>query len=103
MKRSFVMLLLLFLIGCSSPNIKTSTDVRINKEMDALVTESAAPGKQDAVNSALLPPLTTSQPKIESRELEPHFDLSVNNTPAKEVFAAIGSGTRYNMLPLPGV
>jgi MSHA biogenesis protein MshL len=103
MKRLFVILLLLFLVACSSPNIKTGTDVRINKEMDALVSESSSPSKQDAVNSALIPPLTMSQPKIESRELEPHFDLSVNNTPAKEVFAAIGSGTRFNMLPLPGV
>ena len=103
MKRLFPMLLLLFLAACSSPNIKTGTDVRINKEMDALVSESTSPGKQDTVNSALLPPLTIPQPKIESGQLEPHFDLSVNNTPAKEVFAAIGSGTRYNMLPLPGV
>ena len=103
MKRLFVILLLLFLVACSSPNIKTSTDVRINKEMDALVSESASPSKQDSVNSALLPPLTIPQPKIESGQLDPHFDLSVNNTPAKEVFAAIGSGTRYNILPLPGV
>ncbi len=103
MKRLYLVLLLLFLVACSSPNIKTGTDVRINKEMDALVSESASPSKQDAVNSALLPPLTIPQPKIESGQLDPHFDLSVNNTPAKEVFAAIGSGTRYNMLPLPGV
>lgn len=103
MKRIFLMLLLLFLVACSSPNIKTGTDVRINKEMDALVSENALASKQDAVNSALLPPLSIPQPKIESGQLEPHFDLSVNNTPAKEVFAAIGSGTHYNMLPLPGV
>jgi MSHA biogenesis protein MshL len=71
--------------------------------MDALVTESAAPGKADAVNNALLPPLTIPKPKVDSTQLEPRFDLTVNNTPAKEVFAAIGSGSRYNMLPLPGV
>ena len=103
MKRLFLILFLLFLVACSSSNIKTGTDVRINKEMDALVSESTSPSKQDAVNSALLPPLTIPQPKIESGQLDPHFDLSVNNTPAKEVFAAIGSGTRYNMLPLSGV
>ncbi len=71
--------------------------------MDALVTESAAPSKQDAVNTALLPPLTVAQPKVDKGQLEPKFDLTVNNTSAKEVFAAIGSGTHYNMLPLPGV
>ena len=103
MKRLFMMLLLLFLVACSSPGIKTETAVRINKEMDALVNESASPGKPDAVSNALLPPLAIPLPKVESGQLEPRFDLTVNNTPAKEVFAAIGSGTRYNVLPLPGV
>lgn len=103
MKQLFVLMLLLFLAACSSPGIKTETVVRINKEMDALVNESTTPSKQNAVNNALLPPLMTAQPKVESGQLELRFDLTVNNTPAKEVFAAIGSGTHYNMLPLPGV
>jgi MSHA biogenesis protein MshL len=103
MKRLLLMLLLLFLVACSSPGIKTDAAVRINKDMDALVSESTVPSKSDAVNNALLPPLTTPRPKVEDGKLEPRFDLSVNNTPAKEVFAAIGSGTRYNILPLPGV
>jgi MSHA biogenesis protein MshL len=103
MKQFFVIFLLLFLVACSSPNIKTDTVVRINKDMDALVTESAAPSKADAVNNALLPPLIMPKPKVDSGQLEQRFDLTVNNTPAKEVFAAIGSGSRYNILPLPGV
>ena len=103
MKRLFLVLLPLFLVACSSPGIKTDTAVRINKEMDALVSESTSPSKPEAVNNALLPPLTVPLPKVESEQLEPRFDLSVNNTPAKEVFTAIGSGTRYNVLPLPGV
>jgi MSHA biogenesis protein MshL len=103
MKQFFVMFLLLALVACSSPNIKTDTRTRINKDMDALLTESAAPSKTDAVNNALLPPLTIPKPKVDSTQLEPRFDLTVNNTPAKEVFTAIGSGSRYNMLPLPGV
>ena len=103
MKQFFEVFLLLSLVACSSPNIKTDTVVRISKDMDALVTESAAPSKADAVNNALLPPLTLPKPKVDSGQLESRFDLTVNNTPAKEVFAAIGSGSRYNMLPLPGV
>ncbi len=103
MKRLLGMLVLLFVSACSSPNIKTSTVVKINKEMDALVNESVSPSKPEAVNKALLPPLTMALPKVESGPLDARFDLTVNNTPAKEVFAAIGSGTRYNMLPLPGV
>jgi MSHA biogenesis protein MshL len=67
------------------------------------VTESLVPSKQDAVNKALLPPIAMVLPKAEGVPSEPRFDLNVNNTPAKEVFAAIGSGTHYNMLPLSSV
>lgn len=103
MKQLFCMVLILFMAACSTPNIKTKTSVKINTEMDALVTESVTASKSDEVNKALLPPLTLVMPKISSAPLEPRFDLNVNNTPAKEVFAAIGSGTHYNMLPLPEV
>ncbi|MEI7841641.1 MAG: secretin and TonB N-terminal domain-containing protein [Gallionellaceae bacterium] len=103
MKQIFAILSLLFFAACSSPNIKTKTVTKINAEMDALVSESAAPSKQDAVNMALLPPMTITLPKVEGGPVEPRFDLNVNNTSAKEVFAAIGSGTRYNILPLPSV
>jgi MSHA biogenesis protein MshL len=103
MKQLFGIALLLFVAACSSPNIKTKTVVKINNEMDALVSESVTPSKAEAVDKALLPPLTMMMPKVETSPLEARFDLNVNNTPAKEVFAAIGSGTRYNMLPLPGV
>ena len=103
MKQLFGMAILLFVAACSSPNIKTKASVRINNEMDALVTESVSPSKPEAVDKALLPPLAMMMPKAETSPLEARFDLNVNNTSAKEVFAAIGSGTRYNMLPLPGV
>ncbi len=103
MRQLFGIALLFFVAACSSPNIKTKTVVKINNEMDALVNESVTPSKADAVDKALLPPLAMMMPKVETSPLEARFDLNVNNTPAKEVFAAIGSGTRYNMLPLPGV
>lgn len=103
MKQRCGALVLLLLAACSSPSIKTKTVVKINNEMDALVNESVTPSKPDAVSNALLPPMTMVMPKVESVPLEGRFDLNVNNTPAKEVFVAIGSGTKYNMLPLPGV
>ncbi|MFA5826482.1 MAG: secretin and TonB N-terminal domain-containing protein [Gallionellaceae bacterium] len=103
MRQLFGVALLLFVAACSSPNVKTKTAVKINNEMDALVNESVTPSKAEAVDTALLPPLKMMMPKVETSPLEARFDLNVNNTPAKEVFAAIGSGTRYNMLPLPEV
>ncbi len=103
MKRLSGVVLLLYLAACSSPGIKTDASVRINHDMDALVDAQATPSKPADVDKALLPPLAAMVPKLETAPLEQHFDLSANNTPAKEVFAAIGADTRYNMLPLPGV
>ncbi len=51
----------------------------------------------------LLPQLSMIMPRIDSKPLEPRFDLAVNNTPASQVFMAIVSGTRYNMLVPPEV
>ena len=39
----------------------------------------------------------------DNETLETKFDLAVNNTPAKHVFMAIVSGTRYSVLVHPDV
>ncbi len=93
----------LVLAACSAPAIKTKANVGVTQEMNAAVTESVSPSRPEAVSQALLPPLTLSLPRADSMPAEGRFDLAVNNTPAKEVFAAIGSGTRYNLLPHPGI
>lgn len=93
----------LVLAACSAPAIKTKANVGVTQEMNAAVTESVSPSRPEAVSQALLPPLTLTLPRAESMPAEGRFDLAVNNTPAKEVFAAIGSGTRYNLLPHPGI
>src|SRR5690606_31280628 len=49
----------------------------------------------------LLPPLAVVAPV--PAPSEPRFDLSVVNSPAQQVFMAIVSGTRYNMLITPEV
>lgn len=103
MKQMVGMGLSLFLVACSSPNINTHTGVRIDREMEPLAGQNQTAGRPEAVDKALLPPLAMMMPKVEQGLPEERFDLNVNNTPAKEVFAAIGSGTRYNMLPLAGV
>src|SRR5205823_11839258 len=55
--------------------------------------------------SALLPPVQMSMPSLPGLdpELEPRFDLSVNNAPAAKVFMSIVSGTRNSVLLHPGV
>ena len=101
MNRKLLMLVLLALSACSSTKDRgnPTADV-INSEMNAVVQERARGDKDklSAVNDALLPPLDISLPVVDSKPLETKFDLSVNNTPASQVFAAIVSGTRYSIV-----
>lgn len=92
----------LMMAGCAVPAGKDQTVDTIRREMDQVVLDGAQT-KADAVNNALLPPLTAELPKVENKPLETRFDLSVNNTPAAQVFMAIVSGTRYSMLLHPDV
>lgn len=100
---SFGVLALASLSACTTPGGRNTTADAISHEMDAAVQESAKPGKPDAVNNALLPPLSVNMPKVDNKPLEAKFDLTVNNTPASQVFMAIVSGTRYSMLVPPDV
>jgi len=97
------MLALLGLSACATPGSKNTTAEAIRHEMDAITRERAKPAPSEAVSNALLPPLAMLMPKAESKPLEARFDLAVNNTPASQVFMAIVSGTRYNMLVPAGV
>ena len=104
MKRTLSVLMLLVLAACATPPSKDSTAKAIRHEMDAAAKASATAGKsQTAVDNALMPPLTVNMPKGKAKRPETRFDLSVNNTPAKQVFMAIVAGTRYSMLVHPDV
>lgn len=92
---------LLLLAGCATPGGKNTTAEVIQREMDQATQASTQ--SADAVNKALLPPLSAEMPKIENKPLETRFDLTVNNTPASQVFMAIVSGTRYSMLLHPDI
>lgn len=95
----FGVLALLALSACSSTKGRgnPTADV-ITQEMDSVIRERANGYKSNAVNDALLPPLTGTMPVINSKPVENKFDLSVNNTPANQVFTAIVTGTRYSIV-----
>lgn len=94
----------LFLAGCATPGGRNETADAIQREMNQAAQQAGVqPGKSDAVNNALLPPLTVGLPKVDDKPLEAKFDLTVNNTPVSQVFMAIVSGTRYSMLLHPEV
>ena len=53
------------------------------------------------VSQALLPPLKLSLPNGEGSLFEPHFDLSANNSPARQVFMSLVKDTPYSMVVRP--
>ena len=91
--------LLALLAGCSQPQPRP--DVVRDRIGDELTQAMANRKSSDMAEKALLMPLTVEMPRQEN--LEPRFDLSVVNAPAAQVFMAIVTGTRFNMLVGPEV
>ncbi len=88
------------LLGCgaSSPPRHDAVRDKIGDELAQAATQRKS---VEAVDKALLAPLNIELPRQEVAE--PRFDLSIVNAPATQVFMAIVSGTRYNMLVGPEV
>jgi MSHA biogenesis protein MshL len=103
MKRALVILALLLLSACATGGSKNAASDKIKKEMDAAAAPHEVAAKPETVAQALLPPLAMSSAQADGKPLEAKFDLAVNNTPAKHVFMAIVSGTRYSVLVHPDV
>lgn len=92
-------LLALMLGACSHPAFRSNST---RDQIDAELRQARDQKTVDAATEkALLPPLTVVNPVSETKEAR--FDLSVVNAPAQQVFMAIVSGTRYNMLIGPEV
>jgi MSHA biogenesis protein MshL len=105
MKNKLVLIMVaLLLSACESKLIKGGVvQDKIDSDLKQAAQGRAKPAQSDAVNQALLPPLTVEMPKASNAPVEPRFDLTVNNAPANQVFLALVSGTRYSMLVHPDV
>jgi MSHA biogenesis protein MshL len=101
MKKSVIGLVLAALVACAHPPPPSAVDPAILAEVDPGTRKPTPP--PPAVSEALLPPLRMEMPELRGQPLEPRFDLSVNNAPARQVFMSIASGTRYSMLVHPQV
>ncbi len=101
MRNTAVWLVVAALAACSHPPRQAGVDPAILSEVEAGGRKPAKPPA--AVSEALLPPLRMEMPDLRAQPLEPRFDLSVNNAPARQVFMSIASGTRYSMLVHPQV
>lgn len=96
-------LMVLLLAGCATPRSQDQVADSIRREMSQAAQNSVQASKPEEVNNALLPPLAMGMPKVDNKSLDTKFDLTVNNTPASQVFMSIVSGTRYSMLLNPDV
>lgn len=95
--------MLLLLAGCATPSSRNEAADKISSEMNAAAEEAAKSGKIDAVNNALMPPLTVDVSKADGAPREAKFDLVVSGVSVHQVFMAIVSGTRYSVLLHPEV
>ena len=99
MRRFFIVLSLFAVAGCATGGVSKGVKNQIDTELDTAVKAST----QTEVYDALLPPMPATAVSADAASAEAKFDLSVSDTPAKQVFMAIVSGTRYSMLLHPDV
>jgi MSHA biogenesis protein MshL len=95
---SALLLMLTLLGGCGGPLLRTG-DAYDRMKQEVAADAAARKSSEEAATKALMPPLQVAAPK--PVEPEARFDLSVVNAPAGQVFMALVSGTRYNMLLPP--
>ncbi len=100
-KNITVIFALLLLSSCASTPAKKQT-ATLDDKMQASIDASIAANKEKfdiaSVNAALLPPLKIDLPDSSRKQLEPRFDLVINDAPANQVLMGIVNGTRYSML-----
>ncbi|MDP2961808.1 MAG: pilus (MSHA type) biogenesis protein MshL [Sulfurimicrobium sp.] len=103
MRKVYFGLLILALSGCASQTRHDATLNQVNAELARASQDRAKAVQNEALGTALLPPLKLEMPRAGGKPLEQKFDLVVNNAPASQVFMGIVNGTRYSMLVHPDV
>lgn len=89
------------LAGCSiSPGWRNSVRSNIDNSLEEA---KPADGKQvpSDVSRALLPPIEIKLPEGGTVPLEPRFDLTVSNAPARQVFMGLVENSKYSMVVHP--
>ncbi|GAB4512071.1 MAG: pilus (MSHA type) biogenesis protein MshL [Sulfuricaulis sp.] len=104
-RRALVATLVMLLVGCQSvsPGWRDSVSASVDESLSqARVGKDGKTIPKD-VSSALLPPIEITLPQGGTVPLEPRFDLTVNNAPARQVFMGLVEGTPYSMILHPDV
>jgi MSHA biogenesis protein MshL len=94
----------LLLSGCSATSTRDTYD-KISAEVNSAAAKPASVSQNEAVSSALLPPVSQLADQLPKARavLEERFNVSFNNVPVQQFYNSIVAGTRYNMLINPEV
>ena len=98
--------IVLLLAGCAGPARVPTTDESLKQSFaDQPVAETvpARAAVPPEVSSALLPPLPGDNSPQAQAPGEARFDISANDTPAREFFMQLVEGTPFNMVVHPDV
>lgn len=105
LRAGILLVAMVFLSGCATDK-KRNDDAY--KEIQATLDEGiayqdpSAKGTPDAVSQALLPPININVPEA-AKVAERRFDVSVNNSPARQFFMGLVADTPFNMVVHPDV
>jgi len=104
-RRALVAALAMVLVGCQSvsPGWRDSVSASVDDSLTEARAGKDGKGVPSDVSSALLPPIEITLPQGGAIPLEPRFDLTVNNAPARQVFMGLVEGTPYSMILHPDV
>jgi MSHA biogenesis protein MshL len=93
----------LVLAGCQS--VPSKWNEQVGGSIDAALAQPKQPvaPPPSEVSKGLLPPLEITVPGAGKTPVEPRFDLSVSNAPARQVFMGLVEGTPYDMVLQPDV
>jgi MSHA biogenesis protein MshL len=94
----------LLLSGCQTASTRDTYD-KISNEVNSAAAKPAVVTQNEAVSSALLPPVSQLSEQLPKARavLEERFNVSFNNVPVQQFYNSIVAGTRYNMLINPEV
>src|SRR5438105_290373 len=91
--------------GCQSMPYQWNDQMRgsIDSNLNQARSQDTKESPPGDVSKELLPPLEITVPDGRKAQVEPRFDLSVSNAPARQVFMGLVEGTPYDMVLQPDV
>lgn len=93
-----VLAILALFAGCTNPYMwNRQTQREIDSTLTQARSETVAPAPKE-VTQALLPPMELKLQEGKAQPVEPRFDLSVANAPARQVFLGLVEDTKYSVV-----